>query len=140
MQKVVEMTYTIRQKVPSQESVRCSVDNGNLNLNYRIKRVIAFPTTTSGLVFACLSTDSVSPGILGMDVTNNRQFGWIVYDPDGSDVNYLDPDHVIVQDFWIHNLANTVDLNFVIEMDTWKTSDGEAALYMLKERAQGPLE
>jgi len=135
------MTYTVRRKAAPGESVRCSVDNGDLNLNYRIRRVTAFPTTTSGLVFLLLSTNSRAPAVgAGLDVTDNRQFGWIVYDPDGSDVNYLDPDHVIVQDFWIHNISATVELNLVIEMDSWKSTDGEAALYMLKERAQGPLE
>ena len=97
-----------------------------------------FPSNGVTGVWAVLNTHGLYPGANGFSVSDNREFGWATSTNDYEGL--LDPQHIIVQDFYIHNLSGSNEIEVIIEIERVRTSDAEAALYMIKERSQGALE
>ena len=128
-------TYTIRRRVEKGSIERVAIDNGTFNDNFLVKRWWMFASNGVADCWAVLSTEDKP---LNFQVSDNRQFGWATFKSDRQGL--LDPDHIIVQDFYIHNITGSYDIEVIIELERVKTSDAAAALYMIKERAQGPLE
>ena len=127
--------YTIRRTIRAGGIERVAVDNGTFNDNFLVKRWYMFPSNGVADSWAVLSTEDKP---LNLQVSDNRQFGWATFKSDREGL--LDPDHIIVQDFFIHNITGSYDIEVIIELERVKNSDAEAALYMIKERGQGPLE
>jgi len=135
--------YTLRRSIRAGDTERVSIDNGTFNDNFLVRRWFMFPNDGVTRCLAVLNTDGTHPGPTGLSVDNNREFGWAIFDSSASSGNteaLLDPDHIIVQDFYIHNLSSAVEIEVIIHIERVRTSDAEAALYMIKERSQGPLE
>lgn len=129
--------HTIRRLVNNGTVARVSLENGSFTNNFQILSVQAFFPVGNADATVILSTNDVLAS--GALVTDNRQFGWIKLNADGSNTKYIDPGHIIVDDYFIHNLAAN-PINVVVEMLSLTTTDAEAALYMIKERAQGASE
>jgi len=133
--------YTLRRTVDVGRSVRVAIDNGTFNDNFLIKSWVIFPSNGQTTVWAVLDTSGIHPTSSALQVSNNQTFGWAQCSEETFGTKgILDPNHIIVQDFYIHNLSGTNEIQVLIQIERVHTSDAEAALYMLKERAQGPLE
>ena len=133
-------TYTIRRSIRAGGTERVAIDNGTFNDNFLVKRWYMFPTNGQTAVWAVLNTSGVHPlaTAAGFSVDNSQEFGWATWHEDREGI--LDPQHIIVQDFYIHNLSATHEIQVLIEIERVHTSDAEAALYMIKERSQADLE
>jgi len=133
---LMRRTRTIRRSLAANESQRISLDNNNFNLNFKVTEFKVFATNPATACMVVLSTDETAPTA---SVTDNRQFGWgfsVADQQDQWDDQPLDPNHIIVQDMWLHELrGGACEVILIIEL--FETTDDEAALYMLKENAQG---
>lgn len=120
------------------------VDDGLINVGYRIVSWTLFPSTNFGLNRwdAILSTKPmVFP--VDMSATNNNQIGWN-YAMDLNDasppISILDPDHVAVRDLFITVEAGGAalgeELNYLILMQQYDLTDDEAIIQISKEENQ----
>lgn len=137
---------TIRGVTAGASSTLVSLDNMNVTKNFRIKRWYCWTTNggASGGNAASLSTLRVS-GAAGGTVSDNQIFGWGFTGVSFTDgfwcsPQLLDPNHIIVEDMFVNNLSGSNEISWMIELEVFPTSEDEAIIYMLKERAQGTLE
>jgi hypothetical protein len=86
---------------------------------------------------------SLSPTVTAeMDASDNRQIGWARETTTAgtrlASMSIIDPDHVVVQDLWISNLAVTAgdEANYLVILEAKELSDNESVLQLIKERSQ----
>jgi hypothetical protein len=48
----------------------------------------------------------------------------------------VDPDHVVIQDLWIYNIADSEEANYLVELEAVEISNEQSVLQMIKERSQ----
>jgi hypothetical protein len=84
-----------------------------------------------------LSYSDAVPGQINMD--DSDQFGWTFWDADTTTgnrmISILDPDHVVLQDLFLHSIIGGFDFLVTIEPITLTESQG--VLQLVKHKRQG---
>ena len=131
---------TLRGRVKAGETKRLIVDDGRLT---SAMKVIQFD------VWARSINSGEDPEcILGLeynmgnewDAGDNRQIAWGAQTTSATSrimgFNLIDPRHLVIQDLWIYNFADTEDANYMIVLEPVTISDDESIIHMIKERSQ----
>jgi hypothetical protein len=118
------------------------VDDGRLNIGYKVVSFVVFPYAPAGAT-------QQTPVTLGldydmgpnMDASDNRQIGWAVTvygtgSLEGGQISVIDPDHIVVRDLYIRNENSNDEVNYLIELEAVELSDDQAVLALIKERSQ----
>lgn len=139
---------------------RLTLDNGSFKNNFIIESFRAFPvgvTATNERIdtlpmYIVLATseagarfDSVATRPL-LAIDDSRVIGfWSIEGESGSVINFLDPDHIIIEDLWVNACTVTAggtvqvpdqDLGVIINLKKRKTTEIEAILQLIKQNAQ----
>jgi len=137
-------TRTLRGRIDiaagSTAKLQILVDDGNINLGYKVNRfhLWGFTGTTSFVAYL-----SFAPQILGnkfMDAGNNSQFAWtwLAGGAGASIQEIIDPDHIAVRDMFItiENAGGAEPFNYMIEVEEYAVNDNEAIINIIKEGSQ----
>ena len=137
-------TRTLRGRIDiaagSTAKLQILVDDGNINIGYKVQRfhLWGFTGTTSFVAYL-----SFQPQLLGakkMDSSNNSQFAWTWLGGSNGSAIYeiIDPDHVAVRDMFItiEDAGGAEAFNYMIEVEEYAITDDEAIINIIKEGSQ----
>lgn len=151
--------------VTSTDALRLHADNGMLTENHVVTRFEVYGNARSnpqGYWLNAINNDDITYVTVALDedglsrtqtFEDNRQIGWFAASGEKSIDNFhlvLDPHHLVVNDLWIGAYAIDtsdgsiggipVEINYLIELCPEKTSENQAVLGLIKERAQDDLD
>jgi hypothetical protein len=120
------------------------LDDGRLGVGYKVKEFWCFPQTydINTSYHATLSTDSI-PVAQEINAADNRQIGWIIYNPyTNFERGILDPEHIVQRELRI-NVKRGQDylrFNYLIVLQEVFLTDDESIMTLIKQDAQDILE
>jgi len=134
--------HTLRGRVEPATTKRLILNDGRLTHGMVVKEFYVWAISqASGDDVDCIL--SLSPTVTAeMDASDNRQIGWARETTTATtrsmSRSIVDPDHVVVQDLWISNLAVTAgdEANYLVILEAKELSDNESVLQLIKERSQ----
>ena len=134
--------HTLRGRVEPATTKRLILNDGRLTHGMIVKEFYVWTISqASGDDVDCIL--SLSPTVTAeMDASDNRQIGWARETTTAgtrlASMSIIDPDHVVVQDLWISNLAVTAgdEANYLVILEAKELSDNESVLQLIKERSQ----
>jgi len=75
-----------------------------------------------------------------MDASNNVQIAWASQSTSATSrvmgFSIIDPQHLVIQDLWIQNIADNEEANYLIELEAVEITSDQSILQMIKERSQ----
>jgi len=136
---------TLRGQFIEGQTKRLIVDDGRLNLGYKVVRFVISgePTSSANDAWATLSLDYDAPAIWNWG--DNRQIGWASTNVQGTaglepPFSVLDPDHVVIRDLYVQGTVSGAGgssvINYLIELEMVELTDDQAVLTLIKERSQ----
>jgi len=145
MKKIGE--YTARGRIAHREVKEITLFDGRFDTGYRVVSFVLAPvaaTDTAADVAGMLATEAVAADFANWDWSDQRQIAWCgtrggrAAPEDG--IQVVDPDNFIVEDLFIvgSNAAtgDNTDLNYLIIMEKYDTTDWMGALTMVRNSAQ----
>lgn len=133
-------THTLRGRIPAQTSRRLIVDDGRFTNGMVVKEFYVFAKSiASGEDPECFISKQPST-VNSFDASDNNQIGWAQQTTSSTsrvmNSSILDPDHVITQDLYIRNIADTEDANYLIVLEEITLTEDQAVLQLIKEVSQ----
>jgi hypothetical protein len=142
MKKIGE--YTTRGITPDRTIIRIPLFDGRFDTGYRVVSFViapSVPTESTEDVAAMLATDEDAANFAVWDFADTRQVAWASSrggrsaPEDGLAI--VDPDNFIVQDLYVVGKStNGNDINYIITMEKYETTDWMGALTMVRNSAQ----
>jgi len=132
--------HTLRGRVDPLVTKRLILDDGRLNHGLVVKEFYVWTISqVSGDDVDCIL--SLSGTVTAeMDASDNRQIGWARETTTAgtrlASMAIIDPDHVVVQDLWISNIATGAEANYLVILEAKELNDNESVLQLIKERSQ----
>lgn len=132
--------HTLRGRVEALDTKRLILDDGRLTHAMRVIRFEVWARSlASGEDPECILGLDYNMGN-EMDASNNVQIAWASQTTSATSrvmgFNAIDPNHVVIQDLWIQNIANTETANYLVELEAVEISNDQAVLQLIKERSQ----
>jgi len=141
MKKIGE--YTARGRVIHRGTDRITLFDGCFDTGYKVISFKVFPIdpyTAASDVVGVIATEAAA-ATDDWDLADQRQIGWASVDirtggfAQGGGT--VDPDNFIVEDLYVHGFSGTgVDINYIITMEKYQTTDWMGALTMVRNSAQ----
>lgn len=133
-------THTLRGNLPAQTTRRLIVDDGRFTNGMIVKEFYVWvKSIASNEDPECYLSKQPST-LNAFDASDGDQIGWAAQtSTQGTrlmDFSVVDPDHVIVQDLYIRNIAATETANYLIVLEETSLSEDEAVLQLIKEVSQ----
>lgn len=131
--------HSLRGQLAANEKRRLIVDDGRFTDAHIVEafEVWSRAVSTGDDVEAILAFER--GGLSGSnDAGDNRQIGWsyqFIGTQGGLQGSVIDPDHIVVRDLWIENLA-AVPCNYLVILRPRTISEDQAVLALIKERSQ----
>ena len=130
-------TRTLRGRIDiasgSTAKLQILVDDGNINIGYKVKsfHLWGFAGTTSFVAYLSFAAQVLGDKI--MDASNNSQFAWTwLGGSNGSQIyQIIDPDHITIE-----QAGGAEPFNYMIEVEEYNISDDEAIINIIKEGSQ----
>ena len=137
-------TRTLRGRIDiasgSTAKLQILVDDGNINIGYKVKAFHLWGFTGTTSFVAYLSFAAQTLGAKFMDASNNSQFAWTwLGGANGSAIyQIIDPDHIAVRDMFItiESAGGAEPFNYMIEVEEYNITDDEAIINIIKEGSQ----
>jgi hypothetical protein len=131
--------HTLRGQLslPMTAPLRSQLFNGSFTKNFRVESIHVFPVNTiNNDTIVIMHFDDVLK--TAADANDNGQFGWSTLDYGGGPViNYVDPDHIIVNDLFVSAIAANPGLvNYIIKLRRITTTLPQAILDEVKSQLQ----
>jgi len=131
--------HTLRGQIslPMTAPLRSAMFNGSFTKNFKVQSIHIFPVNTiNNDTVVIMHFDDVLK--IAADANDNAQFGWASVDYGGGpNIDYVDPDHIIVNDLFVSAIAaNPGLINYVIKLKRVTTTMPEAILDEVKNRQQ----
>jgi hypothetical protein len=130
--------HTIRGQVAPGQSNRLIMDDGMFTKGHIVTgvHIIGSNNGTIDAVGVLSYSDATIPQI---NMNDSNQFGWAFWDNDTTTGNrmlsVLDPEHIVLQDLFIHALTGGFDYLVTIEPKT--LTEPQGVLQLVKHKRQG---
>jgi hypothetical protein len=129
-------THTLRGRAIGNSRTRIILDDGRFNHAMVVKEFYVWAKDTLEDPACILSLNEESGN--EFDASNGAQIAW-ARQVNGSQLaegwSVIDPDHVVVRDLFINNIA-VHDANYLIVLESKTITDDEAILQLIKEGQQ----
>lgn len=132
--------HTLRGRVAAQETKRLILDDGRLTHAMKVVRFEVWARSMgSGEDPECILGLESNMGS-EMNAGDNRQIAWASQSTSATSrvmgFSIVDPNHVVIQDLWIYNIADAEEANYLVELEAVEISNEQSVLQMIKERSQ----
>lgn len=129
--------FTLRGRIPAQETRRLIVDDGRYTHGMIVKQFTVWAKAIdSSEDPECILTKQTTV-INAMDASDSNQIGWASQATSSTSrimtFNLIDPDHVITQDLFIRNIANLEEANYLIVLEPVQLTADEGVLQLIKD-------
>jgi hypothetical protein len=141
MKKIGE--YTARGRMPNRVIQRITLFDGRFDTGYKIVSFKVYPQRPNDAasdVIGVLATEEAA-AVLEWDLADQRQIAWSSVDirtggfAQGGGT--VDPDNFIVEDlYFFGNNGSGEEINYIITMEKYETTDWMGALTMVRNSAQ----
>lgn len=130
--------HTLRGQLslPMTAPLRSPMFNGSFTKNFKVESIHIFPVNTvNNDTIVIMHFDDVLK--TAADANDNGQFGWANLDNSMGAYDYVDPDHIIVNDLFVSAIAANPGLvNYIIKLKRVTSTMPEAILDEVKNRLQ----
>jgi hypothetical protein len=140
----LERIYTCRGKIPTNTTERITLFDGRFDTVYKVVKfeISAVDGTAAADAYGKLTTESLGTGARAWNWDDMREVAWASANQITTGIRELysniDPENLIVEDLYVTvEDNNDGDVNYMITLEKYTTSDSHGALAMVKNRAQG---
>lgn len=130
--------HTIRGQItlPMAQPVQHQLFNGSFTKNFIVEKLDIFQSSVvNNDTTVILHYDNVLKATANAD--DNAQFGWATVDALAQDWEYLDPNHLIVEDLYVTALsANPGTINYIITLKRKTTTLPQTIMAEIKANQQ----
>jgi hypothetical protein len=141
MKKIGE--YTTRGTVAHNTIDRVILFDGRFDTGYRVISFVLLPSDADDVnadVYGTLATEEAA-AVRTWNLGDQRQIGWSgnKVDPLASTLQagIIDPDNFIVEDLFVFGASgNSTEINYMITLEKYDTTDWVGALAMVRNSAQ----
>jgi hypothetical protein len=127
---------TLRGILPAGATKRLILDDGRYLNGFKVKSFRVWSPTWSNQCSAILSYSENAPS--QADASDGNQIGWANYNDSTTNATdaqaFLDPDHVVQQDLFIHGTGAI--LSFLIELEPIAMTANQGLLQLIKASRQ----
>ena len=133
-------THTLRGRLDARTNKRLIVDDGRFTSSMVVKEfyVWAKSVSSSEDPECFLSKQPLTEN--AFDASDGRQIAWASQTTSATsrvmNFSVVDPEHVIIQDLYIRNIADTEQANYLIVLEEQNLTEDQAVLQLIKEVSQ----
>lgn len=133
-------THTLRGRIDARTNKRLIVDDGRFTSSMIVKEFYVWAKSmASGDDPECfLSKQPLTEN--AFDASDGRQIAWASQTTTSTtrlmNFSVVDPEHVIIQDLYIRNIADTEQANYLVVLEEVNLTEDQAVLQLIKEVSQ----
>jgi len=139
--------------VPNSAKILLVLDDGRINVGYKIVEFRVWPSDMIGNTSTGRSTEVQAHLALSLEpvaaalprASDNREIAWASYNAGAgyrtTFFSLVDPDHIVVRDLQIllpqvFNFGYASSINYYVRMEEYEITDTEAIISIIKEESQ----